>query len=486
MQARIELEQGFWFLVVVALLLILCLWGNGDIAFLSVNEARRAVTVREMYQANDWLLPHMNGDLYLAKPPLFYWLALLPVYLAGGVSEWAVRLPSALLALATLAGTFYWGRRIGGRGVGIFACIFLAANAGFAQFARRAEIEMALTAFCFLSLLSAYVYLFVDGRRRWSILSYVLLGCALLTKGPVSLLLVTLPVLVFALIQRQERARAYLCDIPGWLIALSLGASWYAAVTLHEGMDVWKAIFQQDIVDKVSGSVGSDPWYAYLLYLAGDFAPFCLLLLVGPRQLWRQIRQSPPLLLALCATLVPLVVFSLFSDKHAKYLLPTYPCVALLLAYHWVQVFSRMEGWRRKAMVWAPLVVLFGFVSFYTVLERTVFAYRYQALPEVTRIAAAHPGLPLYSLEVPDMRLVYYAGRPVTRLSTDSAASTAAGLLFVPGKLPDALQAASHCVSDTVPKYLSRRKALQVVLLGGACGSGGDTATQPVVGNTHG
>ena len=84
----------------------------------------------------------------------------------------------------------------------IFACIFLAANAGFAQFARRAEIEMALTAFCFLSLLSAYVYLFVDGRRRWSILSYALLGCALLTKGPVSLLLVTLPVLVFALIQR--------------------------------------------------------------------------------------------------------------------------------------------------------------------------------------------------------------------------------------------------------------------------------------------
>lgn len=485
MQTRIELEHGFWFLVVIALLLILCLWGNGDIAFLSVNEARRAVTVREMYLANDWLLPHMNGELYLAKPPLFYWLALIPVQLAGGVSEWAMRLPSALLALATLAGVFQWGRRIGGHSLGLFACIFLAANAGFSLFARRAEIEMALTAFCFLSLLSACVYLFVDGRRRWSLLSYALLGCALLTKGPVSLLLVTLPVLVFSLIQSNARTRSYLCDVPGWLIALALGGGWYLVVTLQEGVDVWRSIFQQDIVEKMSGS-GSDPWYAYLLYIAGDFVPFWLVLLVRPRQLWRQIRQSPELTLVMCATLVPLIVFSLFSNKHAKYLLPTYPWIALLLAYHWLQVLAPQDGWRRKIMQWAPLLLLFGFVSFYGVLERIVFSYRFQALPEVSRIAAAHPDLPLYSLDAPDMRLVYYVGRPVATLKAVSVPSTGAGLLFVPGSLPASLQASANCVSDTVPSYLSRRKALQVVLLGSACGSKGGTATQPVPGNTHG
>ncbi len=191
MGRSLEIERWYWCLAVVVLLLLLCLWGNGNIAFLSVNEARRAVTVREMYQADDWLVPQMNGALYLAKPPLFYWLSLIPVSLQGAVSEWAMRLPSALSALACCAGAFLLGKRLGGRGVGLYAAIFLAANAGFSLFARRAEIEMLLTALCFLALLCAWVYLFRDHRRRWSRLSYVLLGAALLTKGPVALLFVS-------------------------------------------------------------------------------------------------------------------------------------------------------------------------------------------------------------------------------------------------------------------------------------------------------
>ena len=198
MRTETELERGLCCLFIVVLLSVLCFWGNGNIAFLSVNEACRAVTVREMYLTDSWMLPHMNGELYLAKPPLFYWLALVSVQLFNQVSEWALRLPSGLLALASLAGTYAIGSKLGGRNVGLYAVIILAANAGFSLFARRAEIEMTLTGFCFLSLLCAWYYLFHDGRRHWVTLSYVLLGLSLLSKGPVSLLLVPLPILVFA------------------------------------------------------------------------------------------------------------------------------------------------------------------------------------------------------------------------------------------------------------------------------------------------
>ncbi|MNU50380.1 ArnT family glycosyltransferase [Pseudomonas sp. FW305-70] len=63
-------------LLVAIAIALLFFWGLGSVPFLSVNEARRAVTVREMREAGSWLLPYMNGDLYLSKPPFFYWTGL--------------------------------------------------------------------------------------------------------------------------------------------------------------------------------------------------------------------------------------------------------------------------------------------------------------------------------------------------------------------------------------------------------------------------
>ena len=73
---------------------LLFFWGLGSVPFLSVNEARRAVTVREMREAGSWLLPYMNGDLYLSKPPFFYWVGLVSTAVLGSLSEWSMRLPS--------------------------------------------------------------------------------------------------------------------------------------------------------------------------------------------------------------------------------------------------------------------------------------------------------------------------------------------------------------------------------------------------------
>ncbi|WP_137887225.1 glycosyltransferase family 39 protein [Pseudomonas sp. 2FE] len=470
MKIEIGKESLFWCVVLAVLLLLLCLWGNGDIPFLSVNEARRAVTVREMYEANNWLLPYMNGSLYLAKPPLFYWLTLVPVHLLGEVSEWAMRLPSALFALSCLTGVYLLGSKLGGRQVGIFAAIFLAANAGFSMFARRAEIEMSLTGLCLLSLLSAWPYLFGNGSRRWVLLSYTILGCCLLTKGPVSLLFVSIPILIFALLQSHQRAKAFLCDGLGWLVALLIGGSWYFAVTLQEGWGVWQSILQQDIVDKVSGD-GGEPWYSYLAYLAGDFFPFWLVLFIRPRQLWQKIRTVPEFNLLACAALVPLLIFSLFTDKHAKYLLPTYPVIALLLAYHWVRVLTSVQGWWRSILTWLPPLTLICFVSFYAVFERQVFAYRVQALPGIRVATAANPAQTIYSLGPPDMRLVFYAGRSIQELTEDQVRSHASrdAQLFVMAPPPTTLSWLSRCATKHFKPYLKSGKEALLIQLGNLC-----------------
>jgi len=95
-------------LAAIAVFCIVIVYASlGSIPLLSLNEARRAVPVTVMHATGDWLLPRLNGELYLDKPPLFYWLAASISAVAGGVNEWTLRLPSALSATSILAMTFY-------------------------------------------------------------------------------------------------------------------------------------------------------------------------------------------------------------------------------------------------------------------------------------------------------------------------------------------------------------------------------------------
>lgn len=88
-----------WATVIIAI--IVFFWGLGSIDLMSLNEGRRALAVQEMVSSGDWLLPHLYGQLYLTKPPLLYWLSSI-FAMFGGVNEWTLRLPSALVAIAVL------------------------------------------------------------------------------------------------------------------------------------------------------------------------------------------------------------------------------------------------------------------------------------------------------------------------------------------------------------------------------------------------
>ncbi|NMG15554.1 ArnT family glycosyltransferase [Aromatoleum bremense] len=317
---------------------------------------------------------------------------------------------------------------------------------------------------------NAQHYLFRHGSRRWVLLSFALIGLCLLTKGPVSLLFVAAPLLVFAFL-RQPRAKAYLCDVPGWLLALLIGGSWYLAVSLKLGWDVWSSILEQDIMAKVSGEQSGESWYAYLMYLAGDFAPFWLVLLVRPRQLWRAIRARAELQLLTSSVLLPLLVFSLFTDKHAKYLLPAYPAMALMLAWHWTAVRDVQQGWRHGLMTWLPPLLLLAFIGFYALFEARVFVHRLQALPEIKKTLVDYPSQPLYSLGTPDMRLVYYAGRSIAALNVDEVQAHAGedALLFVREPLLEKLAWLANCTQARFVPYLTYKKTLLLIRLGPTC-----------------
>ncbi|WP_228056857.1 glycosyltransferase family 39 protein, partial [Microcoleus sp. LEGE 07076] len=82
------------------------LWHLGNIGLVDETEPLFAEAARQMTVTGDWITPYFNGETRFDKPPLIYWL-MAAAYRTLGVNEWAVRLPSALCAIALTCLGFY-------------------------------------------------------------------------------------------------------------------------------------------------------------------------------------------------------------------------------------------------------------------------------------------------------------------------------------------------------------------------------------------
>ena len=66
-----------------------------------LDETRYLAVAWQMHIDGDWLVPHLNGNPYSQKPPLFFWL-INAGWTVFGVNEWWPRLLPALATLLTL------------------------------------------------------------------------------------------------------------------------------------------------------------------------------------------------------------------------------------------------------------------------------------------------------------------------------------------------------------------------------------------------
>ncbi|MCP2732552.1 ArnT family glycosyltransferase, partial [Limnofasciculus baicalensis] len=96
----------------IAIIWVAFLWNLGSIGLVDETEPLFAEAARQMTVTGDWITPYFNGVTRFDKPPLIYWLMAM-AYKLIGVNEWAVRLPSALAAIALTSLGFYTLRYFG-------------------------------------------------------------------------------------------------------------------------------------------------------------------------------------------------------------------------------------------------------------------------------------------------------------------------------------------------------------------------------------
>ena len=119
----------------------------GGASRLTYHEAFVAQPAREMIASGipgGWLVPTVNGQPWVEKPPLLIWLVACLSFAAGGVNEWTTRAPSALATVGLALGVASLASRRFGPTVGLLAGLIQATTAWTILRGRLGEADLLL------------------------------------------------------------------------------------------------------------------------------------------------------------------------------------------------------------------------------------------------------------------------------------------------------------------------------------------------------
>jgi len=302
-------------LCLVLLSIVLYFPGLGARDFWAPVEPRYAEIARVMLVRGEWLVPTINGELYTDKPILYFWWVLLVSKLLGGVSEWSVRLPSALSAVGLVLTTYALGRDLLGPRQGFLGAIVLATAARVVWEGRWAHTDMPFTFFFTLALYFWVRVIFQIGSPKELWVAYALMGLATLTKGLIGVVLPGLILLSFVASMRQWRSILEWRIPSGVGIFLLVVLPWFAQVSwATEGRWIQEFILVHHVQRYTAGAGHEQPFYYYLLNFPADFLPWTFFLVptVAASLRARSVVRKPiPLFLSLWFGVI-FVFFSLF------------------------------------------------------------------------------------------------------------------------------------------------------------------------------
>jgi 4-amino-4-deoxy-L-arabinose transferase-like glycosyltransferase len=346
--------------------LTLCLIGS-LVCFIGISnelwtpdEPRDAAIGRAMWESGDWIVPRLNGDPFLEKPPFYWWAQSALFALFGRATPTLARLPSAVFGFAALLLTYFLGRRFFSPQTCLVGCLILLSTALFSITTHWIVVDNALL----FAVTGAWAF-FTQSETRSSAARqflllgmYVFLAIAFLAKGLVGLGIPALGMSVYLLWNRR------LGRFFGWHILLG-GVLIGGAAVLWLWL-LWREggraslntflIYNQfgrffPDAETYQGGHVRPVWY-YLLNTPVDLLPWTPFVLLAGLSAWRNWGRLPEvhregIKFCIAGTLSVFLVLSLAGTKRGMYLLPVFPLIALFVA-SWAVSTGQSYGWQNK------------------------------------------------------------------------------------------------------------------------------------------
>lgn len=358
------------------------------------TEARYASVAQEMVLSGDWLtpkLPMAEGTVpYMGKPPLHFWLTAIS-YSLFGVDEWSSRLPSFVGTVLLLLLIVSFTSKMFGRLEGLTAGLIFFSSAMIFFLAGASVTDVTLTLMISASTVLLYLFCASDSAPRYLLLiaaAFAALG--FLTKGPISLVLTILPILLWSLLRRDISWLKRIPWIPTVAVFLAIAAPWFI-LSERETPGFLKYFFWneniarylfKDYGDKY-GSGHIFPYGMSWVMIAGAFLPWtlvlgALMLRMKSRSLRDLVQRNSGFAFALCWAISAPLFFTLVKQLHALYILPALPGMSILTGVLLVREGASLHRIARFAASPAFLL-LFGVSAFGLLLTGEFFSLSFQS-----------------------------------------------------------------------------------------------------------
>ncbi len=227
MRKKGDLNSVAYYFGILAISALLFVPFLGHVNLFDWDEVNFAESAREMIAKKDYLTVQINFIPFQEKPPLFIWMQVLSMK-AFGINEFAARFPNAVCGILTLLLLFNIGEKLIDKKFGLlWAFLYGGSILPFLYF-KSGIIDPWFNLFIFLGIYRFYLFM-LSGRGRILNLtgSAMFIGLAILTKGPVALLVFMLTIGIYLIIQRF-RIKIGLADIMIYLFVLILvGGFWF-------------------------------------------------------------------------------------------------------------------------------------------------------------------------------------------------------------------------------------------------------------------
>jgi len=344
---QMQVNPFFLFIITAFLVRILTI---GSYPLMDTTEARYGEIARIMYETGDWITPYFDyGVPFWGKPPLSFWLSALSFKLLG-VNEFAVRLPSIISSVITVWILSEGAKKLSPHNLWIPGALIVASPVFYVV------MGGIMTEPTLMLGISLSVVAFIRSqdhsstqRGYWPWLFFIGLAIGMLSKGPVMLIFIGLPLVLWAMFyNKYNDVFIMLPWFRGSLLFIILVLPWYIAAESKTPGFIDYFIIGEHInrflvsgwQGDLYGSAHKRPRGTIWLYFLIACLPWLLVITVhlllkikryGMKYISRLNFDDLDMLLILWA-FIPLLFFTFAGNILATYALPGLPSLVLFIA----------------------------------------------------------------------------------------------------------------------------------------------------------
>ncbi|MBP9018373.1 MAG: glycosyltransferase family 39 protein [Bacteroidales bacterium] len=336
--------------LIIASLCLFTFFVNNGFLFTEIMESRNIITAREMVYDNHWMVPTMNGEIRLQKPPLPTWLAavaemIAPDNIAVQRSMSALAATFLVLMLYLIAVELTSNKRYG-----LISTILLCTSYNIIMAGRTASWDI----YCHAFMTGAILFLIKAVRKNEGgtglfAISGFLTGLSFMSKGPISLYGLFLPFLISYFVIYKNSLRGKWKGIAIFVLsAIIVGGWWYLYVYLSHPEQFLKIVGTES---QNWTNYHTRPWYYYydFAFETGIWTLLCITSLFWGY--WRKKVNHPKgYSFALLWMILVIVCLSILPEKKTRYLLPMLIPAAMTMGYifdYWASAVKEKLNYKK-------------------------------------------------------------------------------------------------------------------------------------------